>query len=128
LCWGWNEHGQLGSNSRETSRPPGLVGGLVDVSAVVAGGHHSCALSAGQVYCWGQNQGGQLGTGDEVDRNAPIAVQNLPEQIDQIEVGYYHSCALDSSGVMWCWGYNEQGQVGDGSWIDRSTPQRAWSL
>ena len=52
----------------------------------------------------------------------------LPEGIARVDTGYYHSCALTSEGVIWCWGYNEHGQVGDGTWIDRLEPQRVWGL
>ena len=98
------------------------------VDHVAAGGRHSCALRDGAVLCWGQNQGGQLGTGTRNDSNRAALVVGLPEGIARVDTGYYHSCALTSEGVIWCWGYNEHGQVGDGTWIDRLEPQRVWGL
>ena len=127
-CWGWNEFGQLGTNTREASRPPSVVMGLVGVDHVAAGGHHSCALRDGDVLCWGQNQGGQLGTGNRADSNRAIEVPNLLGRMVAVDTGYYHTCSLSSRGVVWCWGYNEHGQVGDGTWLDRSVPFRVWGL
>jgi len=127
-CWGWNEFGQLGTNSREQSREPTVVPGVLGVSYVAAGGHHSCGLRGGEVLCWGQNQGGQLGTGNVVDSNVAVPVQGLLGQMVEVDSGYYHTCSLSSRGVVWCWGYNEHGQIGDGTWVDRSVPQRVWGL
>ncbi len=87
-CWGWNEFGQLGTNTREASRPPSVVTGLVGVGYVSAGGHHSCALRNGDVLCWGQNQGGQLGTGNRVDSNRAIEVPNLLGTMVEVDTGY----------------------------------------
>ena len=76
----------------------------------------------------GSNQGGQLGTRDATTPTGRRRWSGLPEGIARVDTGYYHSCALTSEGVIWCWGYNEHGQVGDGTWIDRLEPQRVWGL
>jgi alpha-tubulin suppressor-like RCC1 family protein len=129
MCWGANSEGQLGSNSRDRSRPPSIVGGgLLNVTSIAAGGRHSCAVSAGALKCWGQNQGGQLGLGNLVDQLAPQVVQGVPGQPIQIVAGYYHTCVRTQADGVWCWGYNEHGQVGDGTWSDRSVPRRVWGL
>jgi alpha-tubulin suppressor-like RCC1 family protein len=63
-CWGNNEYGQLGRSTPgvDYSSTPTLIGDLTDVSAVVAGRDHTCALSTtGTVSCWGLNVSGQLG-------------------------------------------------------------------
>lgn len=75
-CWGANSNGGLGYDNLKTlylPAPP--VPGLSDVTQVVAGGGHSCALKRdGQVYCWGSNGSGQLGNGAIIGTSRPSAV------------------------------------------------------
>ena len=81
-CWGANEHGQLGTNSREASRPPSIVAGLAGVDHVAAGGRHSCASLREGGFCAGvKMRGGQLGTGTRNDSNRAAPVVGLPEGI-----------------------------------------------
>ncbi|MCB1397515.1 MAG: hypothetical protein H6898_16770 [Rhodobacter sp.] len=54
-----------------------------------------------------------LGAGD---------AQAQPVQIAQVAGGDRHTCAIDTAGQVWCWGYNNYGQIGDGTTTDRLTP------
>jgi alpha-tubulin suppressor-like RCC1 family protein len=40
----------------------------------------------------------------------------------EIAVGTFHSCAIAETGILYCWGRNDAGQLGDGSTTDRSVP------
>jgi len=42
----------------------------------------------------------------------------------QVAAGWYHTCAVATDNVAWCWGLNRDGAVGDGTTIDRSVPTR----
>ena len=42
----------------------------------------------------------------------------------KIAAGYYHTVALKTDGSLWAWGYNGDGQLGDGTWADKNTPTR----
>jgi hypothetical protein len=83
---------------------------------ISAGLWHSCGLSiSGEAYCWGFGLYGQLGGGQwDYYRYTPRpAAGGLV--FNQISAGNDHTCALTPSGQAYCWGYNYQWQVGDGS-------------
>lgn len=107
--------------------PPVELGTDRTATAIALGVHHTCALLDDQtVKCWGRNQYGQLGQGDTNSRGLlstemgdalpPIALE--PSAI-AIAAGNYHSCALFEGGDVKCWGFNDQGQLGQGDALNR---------
>ena len=123
-CWGSNEDGQLGDGTTVDSSSPVAVSGLSSgVVAITTGKYHSCALlNSGAVKCWGLNEYGQLGDGTTDDRSSPVAVSGLSSGVVAITGGGEHTCALLNSGAVKCWGYNSDGQLGDGTTVDSSSP------
>jgi len=123
-CWGRNVNGQVGDNTTTNRWNPVAVTGLASgVTAIAAGGWHTCALmSGGNVKCWGFNAYGQLGDNTTTQRNAPIDVNGLTSGMTVISAGYYHTCSLDSSGSVKCWGNNDNGRLGDGTNVQRNSP------
>lgn len=124
-CWGANEHGQLGDGSILTRNAPVVVSTFAgDVSAITTGDYHSCALLYdGSVKCWGGNGAGQVG--DQTlgySKQTPTVVGGLAAKAAAIEAGGFHTCAILSTGAVQCWGSNENGQLGDGTTLDRSLP------
>lgn len=97
-------------------------------ASIFAGGFHSCALNGNtDAKCWGQNSSGQLGVasfsltahGDEAGES-PVdnAVVNLPDlslTYESLELGTQHSCAILSDRNLYCWGENQNGQLGRGT-------------
>jgi alpha-tubulin suppressor-like RCC1 family protein len=126
-CWGYNYYGQLGSTVSGNQNVPVLVAGsFSDWVSVSAGGRHTCALrSTGQLYCWGYNLYGQLGDGTTTDRSTPVLVSGGITDWVAVSSGGYHTCGLRRTGEVYCWGWNDSGQLGDGSgvWF-RTTPGR----
>jgi alpha-tubulin suppressor-like RCC1 family protein len=96
---------------------------FVDVSVY---GFHSCALSNfGNTFCWGNGTNGQLGDNSiGRDKPYPIDTSNLSqgEKLIEIDLGYYHTCAISSFGNAYCWGRNDFGQAGDGANTDVLIP------
>ncbi|MBT7080241.1 MAG: RCC1 repeat-containing protein, partial [Chloroflexi bacterium] len=87
---------------------------------------YSCAvLSTGAVKCWGLNDYGQLGDGSTDDSETPVEVSGIDGSsavATGIGLGDYHACALLDDGSVKCWGYNDTGQLGDGTTDDSETP------
>ena len=93
----------------------------------VGDGDHQCGITAGgALYCWGPNDDGQLGNGSTTDSDVPVlALVNGP--ITQAVTGYSpyagdFTCALTSSGQVYCWGANDVGQLGNGTSAASTTP------
>jgi alpha-tubulin suppressor-like RCC1 family protein len=125
-CWGSDEFGNTG-NGEATSgvgyETPQLVAGEHVFEDFDLMGSHVCALTLeGEAYCWGRNEGYQVGDdGDDQPRVEPVAVKT-EVKFAQITVGIWHSCGRTADGDVYCWGLNEQGQLGDGSIETRHTP------
>lgn len=116
-CWGSNEYGQIGNGfagSISNSAVPNFVTRLIGVSYFASGGNTNCAVVAGAVYCWGDNQYAQVGqttVGIGDFRTTPEQVPLLAD-MRAVVVGSTHACALSNSGLVYCWGRNNQGQLG----------------
>src|SRR5450756_2183290 len=132
LAWGYNCHGQLGNGTTADSSIPVAVSlpSGTTVTAIAGGGQHSLALtSSGQVLAWGFNYSGQLGNGTTSTTgcfciSTPVAV-SLPSgtTVTAIAGGGSHSLALTSNGQVLAWGYNNYGELGNGtSFNSFSTP------
>jgi len=123
-CWGNNSESQLGvslfSNKNTAFAVPGVGNGPL---AVAAGYAHTCVVNAaGAVLCWGRNNDGQLGDGTQTKRVSATPALVLTANAATLALGERHSCATDTSGAVWCWGKNNQGQLGDGTTDDRLQP------
>jgi len=124
-CWGANLSGQLGDDTGvDSPRPvsPKIDPGL-KVVAVAAGGDVTCAVTEDHALrCWGDNDGGQLGDGSNLPRFVPQQVHGLTSNIRTVAAGLSSTCAVTLAGQAYCWGRNDQGQLGDGTNSDRNTP------
>lgn len=123
-CWGDNQSGQLGNGSNIDSNRPVAVRGLNNgVASISAGSDHTCAvLIAGGVKCWGAGGYGRLGDGSNASSNVPLNVVDLGTQVKSIAAGGFHTCALLVDGVVKCWGWSVNGQLGNGSTFDVDGP------
>jgi alpha-tubulin suppressor-like RCC1 family protein len=131
-CWGSNGNGQLGDSSTTTRMLPTKVTQAVGLLAgktatdIVASDLHSCTVASGEAYCWGYNGNGQLGNDTLTNSTSPVKVQQATgllagKTITGITASNYQTCAV-ASGEAYCWGYNGNGQLGDGTTTDRKVP------
>lgn len=123
-CWGHNHDGQLGDGTTANRATPVDVKGLANsVTSVSSGWGYTCALTtSGGVKCWGYNGKGQAGDGTTTGRTTPSEVTALKSGVVDISAGRDHTCAVTEEGSVKCWGDNSQGQLGDGTTTDSSTP------
>ncbi len=116
-CWGSNNSGQLGDYSVTESLVPIAVMNLPgEVSELSAGGAHTCAIvNNGNVLCWGSNSNGQLGDDTTAPvRWTPVSVSQVNDAV-KISAGGQHTCIINSSESVKCWGHNYYGQLGNGT-------------
>ena len=147
FCWGYGRHGRLGNNATDNSSFPvqvvgpdttgsddsgdGVLGNIVQIST---GRQHACALnSSGNVLCWGDGAYGRLGNNATESSSFPVQVvgpdtnnnnsgDGVLGNIVQISGGDSHTCALNSSGNVLCWGDGRNGKLGDDSTSRKSYP------
>ena len=128
-CWGYNGSGELGDNTNtERHTPVAVQQGGVIFASISAGEAHTCGLtSAGAAYCWGINWAGQLGDNTTTERDAPVAVGGgLSWATVVSSEASSHTCAVKlSSQLIYCWGLNGNGQLGDQTTTDRYSPVQA---
>ena len=134
FTWGNNTQGQLGDDTTTNRTTPTditsqflLTEGETIISLSFGGSHSSALTSTGRVFTWGHNSEGELGDGTITNRSTPIDItRRFPltegEIIMSLSLGYYYSSALTSTGRVFTWGFNDYGQLGDGSTSNRTTP------
>ena len=129
-AWGLNIDGQAGAGTA-TSRylsPVQVVGVggngfLTGVTAIAAGSRHNLAVRVdGSVVAWGANGSRQLGDSTTTNRLFPVVVSTLTSGILSVAGGGAHSYALRTDATVVAWGDNAFGQLGDGSFVNRTTP------
>lgn len=126
-CWGHNADGRLGDSTTVLPLMPVAVlplGGIA-FTQLDGGNGHICGLNgSGQAYCWGTNTYGQVG--DSTINNSPISPRATMQgslAFTSISAGFSHTCALDGAGQAYCWGYDGDGALGNGSTFGGRIPQ-----
>jgi hypothetical protein len=121
-CWGTNPGEAVATREAPAVTPiPGLT-----FSQISGGDRGFCGVvSGGGVRCWGENSTGQLGNGGTTFSNTPVTPTGLTSGVAEVRHASWTSlCARGTAGEMWCWGSNDNGQVGDGTTTNRLTPVR----
>ena len=123
-CFGGNFHGELGAGSVAPAAGPVAVSGGHQFAQIDVGRFHTCGVAVnGAVWCWGNDDGGQLGVPGlgYCDPNFGLVCSAVPVQVASalqfttVSAGATHTCALAADGAAWCWGANDEGQLGNGA-------------
>jgi alpha-tubulin suppressor-like RCC1 family protein len=119
---GNNQYGQLGTADDTTRKTPVQVIYSAVVARVACGSVHTCALfESGAIRCFGYGKKGNLANGGTSDVNIPVDVTGYESSgAAHVGAGGSHTCLVNAvDGAVLCAGYNDDGQVGDGSSTDR---------
>ncbi|CAB5514524.1 RCC1 domain-containing protein [Achromobacter xylosoxidans] len=129
VCWGANGSGELGDGTTfPRASPVPVVGMASGVTAVAVGGTNTCAIQSGGLKCWGYNGAGQLADGTTQSSRVPLSIPGMNAGVTKVAVGNASTICAVQSGAAYCWGYNSQGQVGDGTTTGRTQPTQVVGL
>jgi alpha-tubulin suppressor-like RCC1 family protein len=128
-CWGANQAGQLGDGTIVDRSSATAVKGELEAVSVAAGLAHTCAVAeGGALWCWGRGNSGQLGPARSVDTSLPTMVElaaGTPAALEPmagVAAGDAFTCGWQTGGRAFCWGANDEGQLGDGTRMSGATP------
>eukprot|EP00586_Coscinodiscus_wailesii_P003120 CAMPEP_0172492138 /NCGR_PEP_ID=MMETSP1066-20121228/23173_1 /TAXON_ID=671091 /ORGANISM="Coscinodiscus wailesii, Strain CCMP2513" /LENGTH=168 /DNA_ID=CAMNT_0013261589 /DNA_START=45 /DNA_END=548 /DNA_ORIENTATION=+ len=91
------------------------------------GSGHTCGIEmGGDLMCWGYNDDGRIGDGTTVTRRHQHTKIDLGagRAAVHVSLGGSHSCAIRDDGALMCWGWNDHGQIGDGTTVARHLPTK----
>jgi uncharacterized repeat protein (TIGR02543 family) len=138
LTTGYQSEGQLGDGvlTQTYRTKPTDITSRFNLNATInerivqiaAGQYHSGAISSiGRVFTWGRNTEGQGGVGNSTNQNVPIEITPSfglvgTDIIVSLQLGLFHSVALSSTGRVFTWGRNTEGQGGVGNSTNQNVP------
>jgi alpha-tubulin suppressor-like RCC1 family protein len=130
MVWGEGNYGQLGTNTTITRVLPSAVGDETwkFINFGKSALHTSAITTSNIIYTWGYNLYGQLGDGTTVSKSTPVLTNLSTLEMSESSLGQFHSVAKSANNNVFAWGYNAFGQLGDGSFTNRSRPVKIGNI
>ena len=126
FAWGRSTEGQIGDGRAQNNRLSPVQIGTNSWIAVATGLYHSVGIKADNtLWAWGYNNYGQLGTRQLTNYSTPQQIGlERPVSVSwtQIAAGAYHTAAITSTNILYTWGLNDNGQLGDRTQNNRTIP------
>jgi alpha-tubulin suppressor-like RCC1 family protein len=122
--WGYNSVGELGDNTTTNrSSPVQTVTRGTNWKQVSAKRYMTAAIKTdGTLWTWGFNAYGLLGDNTTTSRSSPV--QTIARGTNWMQVSCGNKCmaAIKTDGTLWTWGRTQEGQLGDNTVTNRSSP------
>lgn len=122
-AWGRNTEGEIGDPTPGNQNIPVQVVQLDQVHSIEAGGYFSLVQKDdGTIWAFGTNAYGQLGDGTNTSSAVPVQVVSFPSCISSIATGFWIGLAFEEPDSIMAWGYNNDGELGNGTTVDSNLP------
>jgi prepilin-type N-terminal cleavage/methylation domain-containing protein len=132
FCWGFGGNGQIGNGTTTSTNSlpvatttSGVLSGKT-VTDVDIANEATCVIASEAAYCWGSNTYNQIGDNTSLPRTSPVAVYASGalsgKTMSAISASVRTFCALDTENAMYCWGRNNNGQLGNGGTTNSPVP------
>ena len=121
---GYNGYGELGDSTiTNKSSPVQTIAGGTNWKQVATGYYHTAAIKTdGTLWTCGYNGYGQLGDSTITNKSSPVQTITGGTNWKQVACGYFHTAVIKTDGTLWLWGYNLDGQLGDSTITNKSSP------
>src|SRR5262249_25625907 len=114
--WGDNDNGQLGDGSVPMRTTPNQDGTATNWATVAADAYYAAAVKTdGTLWAWGTNFNGALVEGPTTNHSTPVQVGAATNWASVAASDYQHTAAVKTDGTLWTWGYNGDGELGNGT-------------
>ena len=122
--WGYNDSGELGTGeTANKSSPVQTICGGTNWRDIASGGRHTAAIKTdGTLWCWGDNSNGNLGNNNTTNVSSPVQTVTGGTNWKQVSSGERIVFAIKTDGTLWGWGEGNNGQLGNNSTLDVSSP------
>ena len=121
---GYNLVGELGDNTRTgRSSPVQTITGGTNWKYIACGNYTACGIkSDGSLWLWGSGSNGQFGDNSPTNKSSPVQTISGGTNWKRVASGNMHTAAIKTDGTLWTWGFGSNGQLGDGTAVDKSSP------